>query len=143
MCCLPCCAHAPQSSSAGQLEAANPPTVEPAVDGRLLLLFDLNGVLTDHTPARMEGKYRVRQHVVRPHIEELLRLLPDFRLGIFSSATRRTVNNALGAIHRELRAAAAARGGGARLGMLHPVPCRALTCHGMRRRAKCSECVGV
>lgn len=28
----------------------------PWQDGKILILFDLNGVLTDHTPARQEGK---------------------------------------------------------------------------------------
>jgi hypothetical protein len=28
-------------------------------DNRILILFDLNGVLTDHTPAREEGRYKV------------------------------------------------------------------------------------
>lgn len=51
--------------------------------------------------------------MVRPHIEELLRLLPHFRLGVFSSATSRTVNTALGVIQRRLRDIARARGLGA------------------------------
>jgi hypothetical protein len=53
---------------------------------------------------------QVRDHVVRPRIEELLRLLPHFRLGIFSSATTRTVNTALGVIHRRLKDIARAKG---------------------------------
>jgi hypothetical protein len=32
-----------------------------AADNRILILFDLNGVLTDHTPARNEGRYVVRR----------------------------------------------------------------------------------
>ena len=55
-------------------------------------------------------RYIVRDHIVRPHIEELLRLLPHFTLGVFSSATKRTVNTALGIIHKKLREAAAAKG---------------------------------
>jgi hypothetical protein len=53
---------------------------------------------------------QVRDHVVRPHIEELLRLLPHFRLGVFSSATTRTVKTALGVIHRRLHDIARAKG---------------------------------
>jgi hypothetical protein len=56
-----------------------------------------------------------RDHVVRPHIEELLRLLPHFRLGVFSSATTRTVNTALDRIYRRLKDIAWAKGlGGCR-----------------------------
>lgn len=58
------------------------------------------------------SRYIVRDHIVRPQIEELLRLLPHFTLGIFSSATKRTVNTAMGVIHRKLREAAAAKGVG-------------------------------
>ncbi|KAF6264014.1 hypothetical protein COO60DRAFT_267782 [Scenedesmus sp. NREL 46B-D3] len=79
-------------------------------DDKILILFDLNGVLTDHTPSRSEKKCR-RNHVVRPHIEELLRLLPHFRLGVYSSATAGTVAKALDVIHRRLAAIAQAKGG--------------------------------
>jgi len=40
--------------------------------------------------------------VVRPHIEGLLRLRRRFILGVYSSATLRTVNRALGLIRSEL-----------------------------------------
>lgn len=62
------------------------------------------GVLTDHTPPREEGRYIRRDHVVRPHVERLLRLREcgSFRLGVYSSATLRTVNRALGLIRQEL-----------------------------------------
>jgi outer membrane biosynthesis protein TonB len=33
-----------------------PPVKADAGDGKILLLFDLNGVLTEKTPARIEGK---------------------------------------------------------------------------------------
>jgi hypothetical protein len=61
-------------------------------------------VLTDHTPPREEGRYIRRDHVVRPHIERLLALRQHFRLGIYSSATLRTVNRALGLVRSELLA---------------------------------------
>lgn len=51
-----------------------------------------------------------RQHIVRPHIAELLRLLPHFRLGVFSSATTRTVRTALQTLGNALRHEAAQRG---------------------------------
>jgi hypothetical protein len=60
------------------------------------------GVLTDHTPPREEGRYIRRDHVVRPHIERLLALREHFRLGVYSSATLRTVNRAVGLIRSEL-----------------------------------------
>ena len=58
------------------------------------------GVLTDHTPARKEGAYHRREHIVRPHIEQLLRLREVFDLGVYSSATIRTVRTAIGIIER-------------------------------------------
>jgi hypothetical protein len=54
-----------------------------------------------------------RQHIVRPHICELLRLLPHFRLGVYSSATVHTVRNGLAAIERRMQQEADARGVGA------------------------------
>jgi hypothetical protein len=33
-------------------------------DNRILILFDLNGVLTDHTPARHEGRYVVSKQQI-------------------------------------------------------------------------------
>jgi hypothetical protein len=77
------------------------------------------GVLTEHTPAREEagataagggGQYKRRQHVVRPHLDALLRLRQHFDLGIYSSATARTVQRALSLIHNAL--GPALRGGG-------------------------------
>lgn len=51
-----------------------------------------------------------RDHIVRPHIEELLRLHPHFRIGVFSSATVRTVNTALDTLYAALQRSAALRG---------------------------------
>eukprot|EP00775_Hariotina_reticulata_P002545 gene2545-2848_t len=81
-----------------------------SADNKILILFDMNGVLTDHTPAK--GRFRERGHVIRPHIEELLRLLPHFRLGIYSSATWRTVDTALALLHQTLKHKAAQTGRG-------------------------------
>jgi hypothetical protein len=82
-------------------------------------------VLTDHTPPREEGRYIRRDHVVRPHIECLLQLREHFRLGVYSSATIRTVNRALGLIRSELNAIKR-RGvdgaGGGRYGSAQPLP---------------------
>ena len=88
-------------------DAAQPPALQlvhhrGADDRRVLLLFDLNGVLTDHTPPREEGRYVRRDHVVRPRVEALLALRRDFILGVYSSATVRTVQRALGLIRGEL-----------------------------------------
>jgi hypothetical protein len=47
---------------------------------------------------------------VRPHIEDLLRLYPHFRIGVFSSATVRTVNTALDTLYAALQRSAAQRG---------------------------------
>ncbi len=59
------------------------------------------GVLTDHTkPIR---PFQKRDHVIRPHIEELLMLMPHFRVGVYSSATLKTVNTAIDKIVRGLR----------------------------------------
>lgn len=57
-----------------------------------------------------QHRYMKREHIVRPHIAELLRLLPHFRLGVFSSATTRTVRTALQALGATLRHEAAQRG---------------------------------
>ncbi|GAB4814301.1 hypothetical protein N2152v2_001347 [Parachlorella kessleri] len=60
-------------------------------DGGLpLVLFDLNGVLMQH---RFNGTSH--QHDLRPGVHHLLRLLPYFRLGVYTSATRGTVQRAL------------------------------------------------
>ncbi|KAL0051579.1 hypothetical protein WJX82_010299 [Trebouxia sp. C0006] len=62
-----------------------------SADSRPILLFDLNGTLTSHTAAkRSSGK-----SLMRPGIHHLRRLQEHFRLGIFTSATQRTVGNVL------------------------------------------------
>jgi hypothetical protein len=78
---------------------------------RPLLLFDINGVLMQHN---WNGS--THQHDLRPGTHHLLRLLPHFRLGIYSSATRPTITKALTKLQGNLanyiwerRRAAAAR----------------------------------
>ncbi|KAK9821027.1 hypothetical protein WJX74_003146 [Apatococcus lobatus] len=62
------------------------PPDEP-IDLRPLLLFDLNGTLTAHTSARKSsGKSEMR-----PGLHHLRRLQEHFRLGIFTSSSRKTV----------------------------------------------------
>ena len=55
------------------------------------MLFDLNGVLVHH---RYNGVRHV--HTVRPGLESLLRLKEKYDVGIYSSATERTVRGAVG-----------------------------------------------
>ncbi|GAX75766.1 hypothetical protein CEUSTIGMA_g3209.t1 [Chlamydomonas eustigma] len=64
-----------------------------------LILFDLNGVLVDESK-RVNGRRGLI--TVRPQVELILRLLPRFRVGIFSSATSWTVNGALIVIKKSL-----------------------------------------
>ena len=71
-------------------------------DGRVLLLFDINGVLMEH---RFDG--RSHHHDLRPGVHHLLRLRGRFRLGVYSSATRGTVQRALTKLHGNLANAAA------------------------------------
>ncbi|KAA6429781.1 MAG: P-loop containing nucleoside triphosphate hydrolase [Trebouxia sp. A1-2] len=67
-----------------------------SADSRPILLFDLNGTLTSHTAAkRSSGK-----SLMRPGIHHLRRLQEHFRLGIFTSATQRTVGNVLPLLER-------------------------------------------
>eukprot|EP00854_Cymbomonas_tetramitiformis_P006320 gene6320-7573_t len=67
--------------------------------GRPLLLFDLNGTLTSHTTTKGEDGY-IHHHVLRPNVEHLWRLREKFQLGIFSSASWRTVRGALDFVHQ-------------------------------------------
>jgi hypothetical protein len=52
----------------------------------------------------MEGRSIRRDHVVRPHIECLLALREHFRLGIYSSAMRHTIDRALALVRSNLLA---------------------------------------
>eukprot|EP00884_Botryococcus_braunii_P016520 jgi/Botrbrau1/3551/Bobra.0078s0008.1 len=60
-------------------------------DGRFILLFDLNGTLTSHTAKR----YSAGINKIRPGVHHLHRLKGKFHLGIFSSASARTVKTVL------------------------------------------------
>ncbi|KAL6744703.1 hypothetical protein V8C86DRAFT_3152565 [Haematococcus lacustris] len=60
-----------------------------------LILFDLNGVLVSERATG--GAYR-SEWSVRPGIAQLLLLLPRYQLGVFSSAKRHNVYNALRAV---------------------------------------------
>ena len=65
---------------------------------RPLILFDLNGVLVHH---RFDGKTHV--HTLRPGVSNLVRLKHHgYDLGIYSSATERTVKIALTRLERGL-----------------------------------------
>eukprot|EP00210_Caulerpa_lentillifera_P004310 g4113.t1 len=64
----------------------------------IVLLFDLNGTLTSHTKQRRAS----RINKLRPGVKHLLRLKERFRLGIFTSATLRTVQTVLQMFHNEL-----------------------------------------
>lgn len=65
------------------------------------------GVLTDHTPPNSKGR---RSHVLRPHLEELLRLLPHFEVGLYSSATPPNVRRAMGLMEDKVEELAVAKG---------------------------------
>ncbi|KDD74627.1 hypothetical protein H632_c1173p0 [Helicosporidium sp. ATCC 50920] len=71
----------------------HPPTQLP------LLLFDLNGVLVRHTRRRVG----CHEFSARPGVEHLVRLLPHFELGVYTSATERTVRQCLAQLHREIQ----------------------------------------
>ena len=62
---------------------------------RPLILFDLNGVLVHH---HFDGKSHV--HTLRPGVRNLLDLKKHYDLGIYSSATERTVNFAISRLER-------------------------------------------
>lgn len=58
---------------------------------------------TDLHPANPPLPPRVsEQHSLRPGVHHLLRLLPHYRLGVFSSATRPTITKALTKLHGNL-----------------------------------------
>lgn len=59
-------------------------------------MFDLNGVLVHHT---FNGASH--HHDLRPGVQQLLQLLPYYRLGIYSSATKRTVDLAIKRLQHE------------------------------------------
>jgi hypothetical protein len=77
------------------LPATGPPSLRvglpaqpgPEGDARIILLFDLNGTLVSHASRRRSaGNSRLR-----PGLALLARLLPRFRLGLYTSSTGKTV----------------------------------------------------
>lgn len=65
---------------------------------KVIILFDLNGVLVRHA---FDG--HAHSHDIRPGVEHLPRLTEaGYRLGIYSSATRRTVQRALDKLSKEV-----------------------------------------
>jgi hypothetical protein len=72
------------------------PAAAPNQDSRITILFDLNGVLIRAKSAELEAK-GVWQHPfeARRGVKHLLSLWPQFRLGLFTSATAKTAQNRL------------------------------------------------
>lgn len=77
--------------------------------GKPLLLFSLGGVLLHHTKWYIDPSKRspgeaakAHQYELRPGIHQLLRLLPHFRLGIYSSAAPSTTAKALNKLQGSL-----------------------------------------
>ena len=66
-----------------------------------LILFDLNGVLI--CESKRDDKLRRVSMRIRPGYERILELIPYYNIGIFSSATARTVQRALGALSNLLK----------------------------------------
>lgn len=97
----------------GRFQPLQPPgpSAPPAAAGassRILILFDIHGVMGCKIPSAQPG-YRA-DHAVRPHIEHILRLLPQFSVGVYSSATQPTVRRAMTAVKQQLAAAVKQRG---------------------------------
>ena len=70
-------------------------------DPRPLLLFEVSGVLCNSTSARMATN--AKNFLPRPGVRHLARLLPKFRLGVYTSAQERSVMTALGVVTSALR----------------------------------------
>jgi hypothetical protein len=74
-------------------------------EGRVTVLFDLNGVLIRAKDRSMSGPYTagiLHPLDVRPGIEHLLSLLPHVRLGVYTSATLPTVQKRLAGLEDAL-----------------------------------------
>ncbi len=67
-------------------------------DGRIILLFDINGVLTKSGTRRRGGN----GSRLRAGLEHLTRLLGGFRLGIFTASSARTAAQVVQAIEEEV-----------------------------------------
>lgn len=71
--------------------------------GRPVILFDLNGVLVHHLKQRADdGNSWYHTHVLRPGVPRLAALKEHFDLGIYSSATLKTVKLAIASIELHL-----------------------------------------
>ena len=71
--------------------------------GRPVILFDLNGVLVHHLKKRADGGNSwYHTHVLRPGVSRLAELKEHFDLGIYSSATLKTVKLAIASIELHL-----------------------------------------
>ena len=70
-------------------------------DPRPVLLFEVSGVLCNSTSARMATS--AKNFLPRAGLRHLARLLPKFRLGIYTSAQERSVVTALGVVTSSLR----------------------------------------
>lgn len=92
----------------------------PAADG-FLLLFDIHGVM-GHKVRQANGR---TDHKLRPAVEHILRLVPHFTVGVYSSATSSTVTRAIASLQAELAAAARTKGVAAHL----PKPLFSLILH--------------
>ena len=71
--------------------------------GRPLILFDLNGVLVHHVRRQADdGESWYHTHVLRPGLARLRELKSHFDLGIYSSATLKTVKLAVASMELHL-----------------------------------------
>lgn len=72
-----------------------------AADPRPVLLFEVSGVLCNTTAARMATS--AKNFLPRPGLRHLARLLPRFRLGVYTTAQERSVLTALGIVTSAVR----------------------------------------
>ena len=71
--------------------------------GRPVILFDLNGVLVHHARRQADGGHSwYHTHVLRPGLSRLVELKEHYDLGIYSSATLKTVRLAIASIELHL-----------------------------------------
>lgn len=70
-------------------------------DPRPVLLFEVSGVLCNSTTARMATA--AKNFLPRSGLRHLARLLPKFRLGMYTSAQERSVITAMGVVTSALR----------------------------------------
>ena len=83
--------RATPSAAAPSSDVCAEPSASPLPPSRPLLLFDLNGTLVNTT----DDRKRTGSVKVRPGVAHLKRLLPRFRLGVYSCASDRTVREAV------------------------------------------------